>query len=290
MLMPPRLPLSLDSLSDLMARSTGAADLRVGLVDGPIMVDHPGLSQARIEWFCPRDVADADADDVAAVHATSTAGVLVAERRSGALGICPGVTLVTRSVFRSPAARSAGAATWAGLADALVELADADVRILNMSLSLATGTAEGHRAVQDALDYVAARGVVVVAAAGNEGAVDGTVVTRHRSVVPVVTYTRQGRPGRMSNVGRSIGQRGIGVVTDGVMSLGRRGQVLPFGGTSAAAAVVTGATALIWSELPKTTPEELIDALKGGSSRRTSVVPPRMDAWRAFESLLATRR
>lgn len=79
-------------------------------------------------------------------------------------------------------------------------------------------------------------------------------------------------------------------MTDGVMSLGMRGQVLPFGGTSAAAAVVTGATALIWSELPKTAPGELIAALKGGSSRRTSVVPPRMDAWRAFESLLAARR
>lgn len=253
------------------------------------MVSHPGLSNARIEWFCPRDVAVLEADDAAAVHATSTAGVLVAGRKSGALGICPGVTLVIRSVFRSPPARSAGAATGTELAEALVKLADAGTHIVNMSLTLATGTSEGHRAVQDALDYMAARGVIVVAAAGNEGAIDGTVVTRHRSVLPVVSYNLEGWPGRMTNVGRSIGQRGIGVVADGLMSLGQHGRIRPFGGTSAAAAVVTGAVALIWSELPKAAPEELICALNGGPSRRTSVVPPLMNAWRAFVSLLAPR-
>ncbi|MDA5281080.1 S8 family serine peptidase [Streptomyces sp. Isolate_45] len=272
-----------------MARSAGAADLRVGLVDGPVMVSHPGLSRARIEWFCPRDVAELDADDVAALHATSTAGVLVAERGSGALGICPGVTLVTRSIFRSPTARSAGSATWVELADALVELADAGARIVNMSLSLESGMSKGHHTVKDALDYVAAHGVIVVAAAGNDGAIDGTVVTRHRSVLPVVTYNLQGWPGRMTNIGRSIGQRGIGVVADGLMSLGPGGRARPYGGTSAAAAVVTGAAALIWSELPKTSPEELISAMKGNPSRRTSVVPPLMNAWQAFESLLAPR-
>lgn len=175
------------------------------------------------------------------------------------------------------------------LADALVELADAGARIVNMSLSLATGISMEHRAVQDALDYVAAHGVIVVAAAGNEGAINSTVVTRHRSVLPVVAYNLQGRPWQISNIGRSIGQRGIGVVVDGLMSLGAHGMLRPFGGTSAAAAVVTGAVALILSELPKTTPEELISAMKGAPSRRTSVVPPLMNAWRAFESLLAAR-
>ncbi|MET9427074.1 S8 family serine peptidase [Streptomyces sp. NPDC003036] len=276
-------------LSQLMARSAGAAGLKVGLLDGPVMVGHPGLSAAKIEWLCRRDVAEVGAGDVAAVHATSTAGVLVGGRRSGALGICPAVTLVTRSVFRSPAARSTGTATWTDLADALVELADAGARIVNMSLSLAAGVFKEHRAVQDALDYAAAHGVVVVAAAGNEGAIDSTVVTRHRSVLPVVAYNLQGRPERISNLGRSIGQRGVGVVADGLMSLGAHGTLRPFGGTSAAAAVVTGAVALILSELPKTRPGELISAMKGGPSRRTSVVPPLMNAWRAFESLLAAR-
>ncbi|MER7056882.1 MULTISPECIES: S8/S53 family peptidase [unclassified Streptomyces] len=258
-------------------------------MDGPVMVGHPGLSRAQIEWACPKDVAERDADDAAALHATSAAGVLVAERGSGALGMCPATTLVTRSVFRSAAARSAGAATWTELADALVELADAGARIINMSLSLTTRMPREHRVVQDALDHVTARGAIVVAAAGNEGAIDSTVVTRHRSVLPVVAYDLQGRPGRLSNIGRSIGQRGVGVMADGLMSLGAHGRLRPFGGTSAAAAVVTGSAALILSELPKATPEELISAMKGAPSHRTSVVPPLMNAWRAFESLLATR-
>ncbi|MEU3664536.1 S8/S53 family peptidase [Streptomyces sp. NPDC032940] len=272
-----------------MARTSGATDLRVGLADGPVIVDHPGLSTSKIEWSSAKDVANREADDVAALHATSVAGVLVAGHQSGALGMCPGITLVTRSVFGSPAARSAGTATWMELTDALLDLANSGVRIVNISLSLATGTHEEVRAVQDALDYVAAHDVIVVAAAGNEGTIGSTVVTRHRSVLPVVAYDLQGRPGRMSNIGRSIGLRGVGVMADGLMSLGAYGGLRPFGGTSAAAAVVTGAIALILSELPKTSPEELISAMKGVPSRRTSVVPPLMNARIAFESLLASR-
>jgi subtilisin family serine protease len=234
-------------------------------------------------------MAERDADDAAAVHATATAGVLVAERTSGALGICPGITLISRSAFRSPAARSAGTATWMELADAFVELTDAGARIINMSLSLATGTPKEHRAVQDALDHVAAHGATVVAAAGNEGVIGSTVVTRHWSVLPVVAYNLRGRPAQSSNIGRSIGQRGVGVVADGLMSLGAYGRIRPFGGTSAAAAVVTGAAALILSELPRTRQDELIFAMKGAPSHRTSVVPPLFNAWHAFEALHTAR-
>ncbi|MFE1131650.1 S8 family serine peptidase [Streptomyces sp. ZSW22] len=284
-----RPPVAMAGLSELMVRSVGAANLKVGLLDGPVVVRHPGFSAAKIEWSCQGDVAEIGARDVAATHATSVAGVLVAGRQSGALGICPGITLVTRSVFRSAAARAAGTTTWMELADALREIVDAGARIVNMSLSMAPGMSKEHRAMQDALNYVAAHGVIVVAAAGNDGTIDSTVVTRHRSVLPVVAYNLQGRPWRLSNVGRSIGQRGIGVAADGLMSLGTRGMLRPFGGTSAAAAIVTGAVTLILSELPKTAPGALISAMKGDQARRTSVVPPLMNAGRAFESLLASR-
>ncbi|MFJ8651134.1 S8 family serine peptidase [Streptomyces rochei] len=79
------------------------------------------------------------------------------------------------------------------------------------------------------------------------------------------------------------------MAADGLMSLGPRGMLRPFGGTSAAAAIATGAATLILSELPKTTPGALISAMKGDRERRTSVVPPLMNAWRAFGSLLASR-
>ncbi|MGN9793040.1 S8 family peptidase [Streptomyces sp. OZ13] len=283
-------PLFLTGLSGLMARTAGRTDLLVGLVDGPVIVDHQEFAGAHIESLREQDVADMDADDAAALHATSTAGVLVAHRASRAPGICPGVTLVTRSVFSSPAARSSGGAAPEDLAEALVDLTDAGVRLVNMSLSLASGRHDGHRAVQQALDHASRRGVIVVAAAGNEGAVDGNVVTRHRAVIPVVAYNRHGQPGWMSTIGPSIGRGGVGAVADGLVSLGAHGDLRPFGGTSAAAAIVTGAIALLWSELPDTAPGELARAVTAFSSRRTSVLPPVMNAWRAFELLLTARR
>ncbi|MFJ3819317.1 S8 family peptidase [Streptomyces sp. NPDC090056] len=273
-----------------MDRTAGAPDLRVGLIDGPVIVKHREFSDARIEPLRARDVADEAARDAVALHATSTAGVLVARRASRALGICPGVTLVTRSVFTAPEARNSGTAPQEELAEALVEVTDAGARLVNLSLSLAPGGREGRRVVEQALDYAACRGALVVAAAGNDQAVGGSPVTRHPAVVPVVAYARNGRPGRLSTVGPSIGRRGVGAVTDGLVSLGAHGGLRSFGGTSAAAAVITGAVALLWSAFPDSTPGELAGAVTDSAYRRASVLPPVMDASRALDALRTARR
>ncbi|MFG3076389.1 hypothetical protein [Streptomyces sp. NPDC048225] len=50
---------------------------------------------------------------------------------------------------------------------------------------------------------------------------------------------------------------------------------------------MTGAIALLWSEFPQSTPADLVSAVTRSSARRTSVVPPLLDAWRAYETVRA---
>ena len=58
--------------------------------------------------------------------------------------------------------------------------------------------------------YAAKRGVLVIVAAGNQGMLGSTAITRHPWALPVVAYDLHGRPTEHSNLGGSIGRRGIG--------------------------------------------------------------------------------
>jgi subtilisin family serine protease len=89
-----------------------------------------------------------------------------------------------------------------------------------------------------------------------------------------------------SNLGGSIGRRGLSAPGDKITSLGAEGNPLTFGGTSAAAPFVTGAVALLWSEFPTATAAEVKFAVTHASNpRRTTVVPPLLDAWAAYQTM-----
>ena len=84
-----------------------------------------------------------------------------------------------------------------------------------------------------ALDHAMRRGVLVVAAAGNQATVGSTVITRHPWVIPVVAYDADGAPMGQSNFGNSIGRRGLGAPGDRVTSLRVTSHPMAIGGPKA---------------------------------------------------------
>jgi len=126
----------------------------------------------------------------------------------------------------------------------------------------------------------------VVVAAGNQGIVGSSVITRHPWVIPVIACDSSGRPVNQTNLGSSIGRRGLGAPGDNVTSLGAEGNSIAFGGTSAAAPFVTGSIALLWSEFTVATAAEVKLAMtQAYAPRRATVVPPLLDAWAAYQTL-----
>jgi subtilisin family serine protease len=140
-------------------------------------------------------------------------------------------------------------ATPAELASAIVDTVKEGGRVINLSAALHS-SARGWKALEQALDFAIARGAITVAAAGNQAGVGGSAITSHPSVIPIVGCDLQGRPTFESNLGSSIARRGLAAPGENITSLGTDGEAKTFGGTSAAAPFVTGAIALLWSELP----------------------------------------
>jgi subtilisin family serine protease len=285
-------PLEVTKLTPLMQRTSGRAEIAIGLIDGPVVIDHPDLASNNVREI-PGGSSGActQANSAACQHGTFVAAILSARRGSPAPAICPGCTLVVRPIFAetTPGNGQMPSATPEELAAAIVELINAGVRILNLSVALVQRSSKGERELEEALNYAARRNVILVAAAGNQGTIASTIITRHPCVIPVAACDLQGRPISYSNLGNSIGRRGLSAPGDAITSLGSWGRLRTWGGTSVAAPFVTGTIALLWSEFPRASAAQIRQAVtQTFILRRISVVPPLLDAWSAYQALQKT--
>lgn len=181
-------------------------------------------------------------------------------------------------------------ATAEALAAAIVDCIAGGARILNLSLAVLRASAGGERDLALALDEAARRGVLVVAAAGNQGTLGSTSLTRHAWVIPVVGCDLQGRVLEVSNLAASFGQRGLSAPGEGITSFEPGGALIVSGGTSVAAPFVTGAAALLWSEHPRASAAAIKLALtRRSEASRRRLVPPLLDAWGAYQFIQSAR-
>ena len=92
--------IDLIKLTELMSLTSGSPEIAIGLVDGPVALDHPDLGEANIREVPGRLRATcARANSTACMHGTFVAGILCAKRGSPAPAICPNCTLLVRPIF-----------------------------------------------------------------------------------------------------------------------------------------------------------------------------------------------
>jgi subtilisin family serine protease len=278
--------------SRLMECTAGSPEVVIGLLDGPVNTGHADLCVENIHYLTPPPPAPSKrAAGAARAHGTYVAGILSARRGSAAPAICPGCTLLVRPVFLETAASvtELPRTTSGQLADAIMACVDAGAHVLNLSVAVDRPSSKSEQELELALDYAMGRGAVVVAAAGNQGILGSSVITRHPWVIPVTACDSRGWPLAISNLGSSIGRRGLMAPGEGVKSLGVDGRSVTSGGTSVAAPFVTGVIALLLSVFRDGTATEVRSAVSAVDRRRASVVPPLLDAWSAYQLMQSGR-
>ena len=266
-----RLALRLMRLDRVMSQGCGDPSIVIGLLDGPVAA-HPDLRSLG---------SDGEPTSKAGRHGTLVAGVLAAQRGSGAPGICPSCRLIVRPIFEGDGLSATDPAI---VADQIVACVDAGARLLNISAAYASSTGVGNSRIRLALDYANSRGAIAIVAAGNSGRIAGSPLISHQSVIPVASCDESGRPMPSSNLGASIGRRGVLAPGFGIASLAPGGGLGLLNGTSAATALVTSAIALAWSAAPSAPVALVRRTLLGGRARR-GIVPPLLDAWALYATV-----
>ena len=130
-------PLELVKLTELMERSRGRPEIKIGLVDGPVAMNHPGLTTESIRgripggfaWpLCPSGHGTACGSMGRLLQGSYPAG-----EGSMAPAICPDCTLLVRPIFPEATAEGAplpDATPHHDLAAAIVDCVEADANVV----------------------------------------------------------------------------------------------------------------------------------------------------------------
>lgn len=135
-------------------------------------------------------------------------------------------------------------------AAAIIYAVDNGARVINMSW----GGRERSFVLRDAVDYAYARGVLMVAASGNDSEDESIFPAGYRKVISVATTQQHKQRFYQSNFGASID---IGAPGNVILSTHINNRYRPLSGTSMATAHVSGVAALIISKRPSLTHEEV---------------------------------
>ncbi len=200
-------------------------------------------------------------------HGTHVAGTIAQSTNNGygVAGIAYKANIMPLKVLSA-----SGGGTVADIAEAIKFAADNDADVINMSLG---GAGESHL-LQEAINYAYDKGVVIVAAAGNENRNSASYPARYPRVISVAATDAAGEKAPYSNYGA-----GVDIAAPGGSDTAKiiqntldpeTGESIFMGsqGTSMAAPHVAGVAALIEAS-GVTEPEQVLDVLKRSSRRVT---------------------
>ena len=176
---------------------------RIGMVDTALDTQHPMLKGREIS---ARSFVTTGVPAAAPDHGTAAAALLVGNSQpSGFHGLVPGAKLLVASVFRSNGDHNDATAEWVTLA--LDWLIVQNVQIINLSLG-----GPRNLLLEAAIVRILAKGVAVVAAAGNNGPEAAPVYpAAQQGVIAVTAVDAQLKPYRKANRGDYIGFAAPGV-------------------------------------------------------------------------------
>jgi len=186
-------------------------------------------------------------------HGTGVAA-LAAGLAPDAAGVAPAAGILSIRVTDT-----SGTSDIFTLASGIVAAVDAGARILNVSL----GGYATNATLNAAIDYAAARGAVIVAAAGNDQAAQLAWPAADPRVISVGAVDRAEQQVTFSNSGAQLQLAAPGY---GVQTAWSNGQRVYVDGTSASAPLVAGAIAAVLSANPSLTPELAAKVLLANAS------------------------
>ncbi|MGH2933753.1 MAG: S8 family serine peptidase [Gaiellaceae bacterium] len=224
--------------------TTGGPASVVAVVDSGVQADHPAL-QGRVLPGYDFVHGDTNANDDNG-HGTAVAGIIAS--------VCPGCRILPVKVLDEHRTGD-----WPTIAAGIVWAADHGAQVINLSV----GGAHALDVVAAAVAQAVSKGVIVVAAAGNDGSDESFYPASYPGVISVAAVDQTGARSSFSNFGGGITVAAPGCATAPWLE---SGYTSDFCGTSTAAPFVAGLAGLARAFDPTLVPQAFLQALTDSAS------------------------
>lgn len=248
----------------------GRPEVRIAIVDTGADLGHPDLrgqiadSYRANGWLGRLGLSSAKDDSG---HGTHCAGIAAAAGVQGISGMAPGCKLLVAKALDEN-----GAGATSDVVRGIRWAVSRGARVVSLSM----GGEEDPRALREAIADALARGVVVVAAMGNEGKQLKNFPAAYPGVIAVGATTRADKPAGFSTRGSwiSVAAPGSAILSTTptyavAMGRGKDAEIGPvtgtLSGTSMATPLVAGLAALVLSKQPGLKPAQVKAAIERGA-------------------------
>ncbi|MEZ4862351.1 MAG: S8 family serine peptidase [Caldilineaceae bacterium] len=271
------------------------ANVQVAIIDSGIDVTHNEFRGRLLNGRNYVEPGTPPQDD--AGHGTHVAGLMgaVTNNAEGIAGVAPKLKIDPRRVLKRVGDQIIGAID--DVAQAICDAADAGADIINLSLE----TSSDNTTLHNAVIYAASKGALLIAASGNSGASNFVSYPgAYNEVIAVAATTYSDRRASYSNAGQQVwlaapgGERSRSMISTWPATVHCRDNTVGYctsEGTSMAAAVVSGAAALIKSLRPSLNAEQirqlLHEAVTPLNESTSAVGSGRLDLQKAVRLLLS---
>ena len=242
----------------------GSPKVVIAVLDTGVDSSQPDLRGALVPGYDFVNGDDDPSDDNG--HGTRTAGIVGARADNGLgiSGVCPRCSVMPVKV-----ASKNGSASWLDVASGISWATDHGASVISMSLG--GGPSD---AVAAAIQYAQSKGVLVVAAAGNNASSQPFYPAADPGVLSVAGTAKNGRLYSWSNYGAWVDVAAPGCDTTTFVGDGFG----EFCGTSASTPVVAGLAGLALSYSPSSSAETVEHAIVSSAHQVAGVADGRVDA------------
>ncbi|HAV11998.1 MAG TPA: hypothetical protein DCX06_00675 [Opitutae bacterium] len=242
-----------EALASLKGFGATAKQIVGGLVEGDgsgVLVavldsglqEHSQFNEVSIDRI---DSVGAGIDGEGSEHGTSVASIIL-----GSEGIAPNTDLLAIRVLDAK-----GIGNSYLVADGIVQATDMGAQIINLSLAAYNDSS----LLRQAVSYAHSQGVLLVAAAGNDGYNQIAYPAAYENVIAVTAVDASGRQAIFPNQSTKIDIAAPGV---SILTANEERGLVSFTGTSAAAPFVTGTLASLLSSDVSMTATQAVDTIK----------------------------
>lgn len=213
----------------------GSSLVTIAVLDTGVDLSHPELVDKLTAGYNFVSNNDIPQDDNG--HGTGVAGICAAvtDNAAGIAGVSWGASIMPLKILDA-----SGNGSFANAAKGIIWAANHGAQVINLSL----GGYNSSSLLEDAINYALQKGVIVVAAVGNDGINSITYPARYPGVIAVGSVGQDGYRSVFSNYGPELDVVAPGSAIFSLSGLGNFGYL---SGTSAAAPFTSGLTALLLS-------------------------------------------